>query len=127
MLPALHRFRPDLIVVASGFDSAAHDPLGRQMLTSGSYRAMTLLLLDAADELCAGRLVVSHEGGYNPNTVPFCGLAVIEELAGIETGVPDPYVAGDVRIGQQELQPHQMAVIDQAVELVANVPVPHSC
>ncbi|HJU46605.1 MAG TPA: class II histone deacetylase, partial [Gaiellaceae bacterium] len=33
VVPALERFRPQLIVVASGFDAAALDPLGRMLLT----------------------------------------------------------------------------------------------
>jgi hypothetical protein len=31
-----------------------------------------------------------HEGGYSEAYVPFCGLATIEELAGIRTEVTDP-------------------------------------
>ncbi|MNP70366.1 Histone deacetylase-like amidohydrolase [compost metagenome] len=31
-----------------------------------------------------------HEGGYSEAYVPFCGLAAIEELAGIRTDVNDP-------------------------------------
>ncbi|OMQ22444.1 hypothetical protein BMI79_13130 [Serratia oryzae] len=31
-----------------------------------------------------------HEGGYAEAYVPFCGLAVMEELSGIRTEVQDP-------------------------------------
>lgn len=31
-----------------------------------------------------------HEGGYAEAYVPFCGLAVIEEMAGVRTAVEDP-------------------------------------
>ena len=41
-------------------------------------------------KLCGGRLVLSHEGGYSPVYVPFCGLAVMEELSGVKTAVNDP-------------------------------------
>ena len=40
VLPALHRFRPELIVIASGLDASAMDPLGRMLCTSETYRAM---------------------------------------------------------------------------------------
>ena len=33
---------------------------------------------------------MSHEGGYNPIYVPFCGLAVLEAMAGV-TVLDDPF------------------------------------
>jgi len=35
--------------------------------------------------------VVVHEGGYSEACVPFCGLAVVEELSGHRTEVEDPF------------------------------------
>ncbi|MEZ5754917.1 MAG: class II histone deacetylase [Paracoccaceae bacterium] len=90
VLPALERFRPDLIVVASGLDANGLDPLARMMAHSGTYRAMTARLMQAADALCAGRLVLVHEGGYSEVMVPFCGHAIMETLAGQQTAVVDP-------------------------------------
>jgi acetoin utilization deacetylase AcuC-like enzyme len=37
--------------------------------------------------LLQGRVVAVHEGGYSEQYVPFCGLAVIEQLAGVRTKV----------------------------------------
>jgi acetoin utilization deacetylase AcuC-like enzyme len=91
VLPAIRAFKPDLIMVASGFDAAGFDPLGRMNVTASGFRAMTAQLVAVADELCEGRLVMSHEGGYSPVYVPYCGLAVLEALSGEETGVPDPF------------------------------------
>ena len=48
---------------------------------------------EAAERLCHGRLVLVHEGGYSEAYVPFCGLAAIEELAGVRTAVEDPMLA----------------------------------
>lgn len=114
VLPALQRFRPELLLVASGFDAGAMDPLGRMLLTSDTYRRMTRSLLGAAEELCGGRLVLCHEGGYSTAHVPFCGLAVLEELSGSSTGVVDPFLGFFAGVGGQELQPHQDAVIRAA-------------
>jgi acetoin utilization deacetylase AcuC-like enzyme len=122
VLPALQRFRPQLIVVASGLDASAMDPLGRMLCTSETYRAMAARIVGAADALCAGRLVATHEGGYSNAYVPFCGLAVIEELAGIRTPVADPYLDELMGMGGQELQPHQAAAIDAAAALVRDMP-----
>ncbi len=90
VLPELHRFRPEAIVVACGFDAAAVDPLGRMLATAETFRLMTRQMMAAAKELCAGRLVLVHEGGYSETYVPFCGHAVIEELSGSAIRVPDP-------------------------------------
>eukprot|EP00761_Pharyngomonas_kirbyi_P014307 gb/GECH01014337.1/.p1 GENE.gb/GECH01014337.1/~~gb/GECH01014337.1/.p1 ORF type:complete len:343 (+),score=94.80 gb/GECH01014337.1/:1-1029(+) len=78
--PALDAFDPDFIFVACGYDACSMDPLGHMMLHSNSYRFMTRRILDAADRLCDGRVLVVHEGGYSEEYVPYCGLAVVEEL-----------------------------------------------
>lgn len=121
-MPALERFRPELIVVACGFDAGALDPLGRMQLSAGAFGEMTEALLDAARRLCAGRLVASHEGGYSAGHVPFCGLATIEALSGESAGIVDPfaYLGG---IPGQELLPHQAAAVDRAAVLVEAVPL----
>jgi len=90
VLPALARFRPEAIVVACGYDAAAVDPLGRMLATADTFRQMTRMVMQAADDLCHGRLCLVHEGGYSEIYVPFCGHAVIEELAGSTTTAPDP-------------------------------------
>ena len=88
--PAVQRFKPELIVVASGFDANALDPLGRMQAHSGTFRAVTGHVLGLAADLCGSRLVIVHEGGYSESYVPFCGHAVIEQLAGVRTAVVDP-------------------------------------
>ena len=121
VIPALKRFKPELIVVPSGFDGSGVDPLGRQMVSSDAYRTMTKLLLEAADQLCGGRLVMTHEGGYSAMYVPYCGLAVLEEMSGIRTPVEDPWAPLMAQWGQQSLQPHQAALIDKAAALVQRI------
>ncbi|HDS1695709.1 MULTISPECIES: class II histone deacetylase [Pseudomonas] len=90
IIPAIERFEPELIVVACGYDANAVDPLARMLLHSESFRAMTQRMRDLADRLCGGRLVLVHEGGYSEAYVPFCGLATLEALSGVRTGVIDP-------------------------------------
>jgi acetoin utilization deacetylase AcuC-like enzyme len=90
--PALRAYRPDLIVVASGLDPNAFDPLARMQAHSETFRAMAVQIKALADELCEGRLLAAHEGGYSEGYVPFCGLAVIETFAGHRTDVEDPFL-----------------------------------
>jgi len=93
VLPALTRFRPEAIIVACGYDASAYDPLGRMLASAETFRLMTRMVRAAASDLCGGRLVLVHEGGYSEMHVPFCGHAVIEELSGSAIRVPDPMAA----------------------------------
>jgi acetoin utilization deacetylase AcuC-like enzyme len=112
--PAVRRFRPDLVVVASGFDAGGLDPLGRMMLSAAAFGELTSRVVALADEVCGGRLVLTHEGGYSELHAPFCGLRVMETLSGASTGIEDPFGYIDA-YGAQELAPHQVAVVDAVV------------
>jgi acetoin utilization deacetylase AcuC-like enzyme len=90
VLPALERFRPDLIIVACGYDASAIDPMARMLATAETFREMTLRVKEAARQLCGGRLVLVHEGGYSEVYVPFCGHATLEALSGSAVRAPDP-------------------------------------
>lgn len=92
-LPAIRAFAPDLIVVACGYDAAINDPLGRMLATAETFRTMTRQIKELAAELCDGRLVLVHEGGYSETYVPFCGHAVLEELSGSKIRAPGPQEA----------------------------------
>jgi acetoin utilization deacetylase AcuC-like enzyme len=119
--PALRNFRPEMIIVASGLDASAMDPLASMMMTSDGYRSLTKLMLGVAREVCGGRLVMCHEGGYSPAYVPYCGLAIMEELAGVRTELADPLLDLLAQFGGQDLQPHQDAVVRDAEKLVAHL------
>ena len=120
VVPALERFDPELILVASGFDAGAMDPLSRQMVTSAGYRALTRRLVEVAEQLCDGRIAMSHEGGYSPVYVPFCGLAVLEELAGAPA-FPDPFLPIVGGFAGHELAAHQKAVVDEVAGFLTDI------
>lgn len=122
VVPALRAFRPQIIVVASGFDANALDPLAHMMCHAETYREMTRLMAEAAAELCGGRLVVCLEGGYAPVYIPYCGLPVIETLSGHRTAVEDPLAVWIANMGGQDLQPHQEAAVARAAKLVPRIP-----
>jgi acetoin utilization deacetylase AcuC-like enzyme len=122
VIPALERFAPEFIIVSSGFDGSAMDPLGRNMATSETYRQLATLTVDAAERMCGGRLLALHEGGYSTAYVPFCGLATLEALSGIKTSTDDPFMPIFGGMGGQDLQPHQKHLIDAAAALAAQVP-----
>lgn len=120
--PALRSFAPDFILVACGFDPNPQDPLARLMVHSDGFRAMTASVRRSAEELCGGRLLLIHEGGYAKAYVPFCGLATIEALSGIDSEVEDPFLGAYSGLPYQEIQPHQEVAISRAVSLLGDIP-----
>jgi acetoin utilization deacetylase AcuC-like enzyme len=114
--PALDAYKPQLILVSAGFDASALDPLASMMVTAADYRYFGASLRAAADAHCPGKLVALHEGGYSELYVPFCGLAFIEGVSGIDTGVDDPMVSDVAQWGYQEEQPWQAAIIEKCIE-----------
>lgn len=93
IVPKLRAFKPDVIIVACGYDASVVDPLSRMLCSAETFAAMTRAVMAAADELCDGRLVMAHEGGYSEVHVPFCGHAVLEEMSGSSIHAPDPLKA----------------------------------
>lgn len=122
--PAIDRFQPDFLIVLSGFDGGAIDPLGRNMAYSETYRSMTAQMKALAEAHCGGKLMVLHEGGYSAAYTPFCGIAVVEALAGVASGVEDPFLPVLAGMGMQDLQPHQAAEIARSAALVQGIAAP---
>ena len=123
VVPALRRFRPELIIVASGFDASAYDPLGRMDLGADDFRALTAALMEVAADVCDGRLLMSHEGGYSSFYVPYCGLAVIEQMSGHRTDTDFSGVAPDShRSAPRRLEEHERAAVERAAANVELVP-----
>ena len=90
-LPTIRGFEPDAIIVACGFDAAAWDPLGRMLCTVETFRDMTRATMALAADVCDGRVVMMHEGGYSEVYVPFCGHATIAEMSRSNIDAADPF------------------------------------
>ena len=65
VLPALKNFHPDILLVSAGFDAHRDDPLASLELGEEDFAWATLVLMEAADRHCGGRLVSMLEGGYD--------------------------------------------------------------
>jgi acetoin utilization deacetylase AcuC-like enzyme len=78
VMPALRKFKPDLLMISAGFDAHELDPLGQLRMTTEGFRRLTLALFAEADTLCRGRVVVATEGGYDLGAVAGCLTAIVE-------------------------------------------------
>jgi acetoin utilization deacetylase AcuC-like enzyme len=65
IIPAIERYRPELIVISAGFDSHKDDPLANINLTEESFAKMTTIVMELAEKYCSGKIVSVLEGGYN--------------------------------------------------------------
>ena len=65
VLKKLKNFRPEFILLSSGFDAHAKDPLAQINLKSEDFYEITKRILKIANEICDGKVVSILEGGYN--------------------------------------------------------------
>jgi acetoin utilization deacetylase AcuC-like enzyme len=65
LLTAAEEVKPELVLISSGFDSRAGDPLGRFQLSDGDFADLTRVMREIADKHAGGRLLSVLEGGYS--------------------------------------------------------------
>lgn len=90
------RFRPELVVVSSGFDAHRDDPLGGMEVTSAGFAWMCWAVAQVARRHASGRLLLHLEGGYHAEAVGQCVARCVRVLAGTRPGAvrgpPSPEV-----------------------------------
>jgi acetoin utilization deacetylase AcuC-like enzyme len=73
VIPAVDRFRPELLLVSAGFDAHEDDPLAHMRLTADGFRE-----LSSRCAVLAPRVAAVLEGGYNVGTLPHLVTAALE-------------------------------------------------
>jgi acetoin utilization deacetylase AcuC-like enzyme len=81
------RYRPEFILVSSGFDIGAGDPLGGMSVSGAGFGALAAAFRSMAEAACGGRLVYVLEGGYNLRTLL---EGVGETLMALSAEAPSP-------------------------------------
>jgi acetoin utilization deacetylase AcuC-like enzyme len=77
LLPALHRFRPELVLVSAGFDAHFEDCMGQLNLLDSDYYWITREIMTVAAQHAKGHVVSTLEGGYELHAL---GRAVVQHL-----------------------------------------------
>jgi acetoin utilization deacetylase AcuC-like enzyme len=77
VVPALDRFKPEVLLFSAGFDAHRDDPLAQLGLTEDGFERITRRLVAVADQHCGGRVVSALEGGYNLRAL---GRSVVRHL-----------------------------------------------
>ncbi len=91
VIPIGLQYRPQLIIISAGQDANWLDPLAQNMLTMAGFHTISALMLALAEETCNGRLLMLQEGGYSLAYVPYCTVAAVEPLLGVDLGLVDLY------------------------------------
>ena len=79
--PLARAFRPELVLVSSGYDSQAGDPLGGLGFSEAAFQWMAAELGRLAEAAAAGP-VCFLEGGYDPEMLGRSVVATVRGLAG---------------------------------------------
>jgi acetoin utilization deacetylase AcuC-like enzyme len=78
VIPAVRSFKPELLMISAGFDAHQMDPLGQLRMTTEGFGRLTKALIDLAEDVCEGRVVLVTEGGYDLEALSSSLKAVIE-------------------------------------------------
>src|ERR1700736_2072883 len=80
-LPALQKFKPQMVLISAGFDAHREDLLGGLALVEEDYEWMTRELLAVARQHSDNRIVSMLEGGYNFAALGRSAVAHVRALA----------------------------------------------
>ncbi len=80
IVPALRKFKPEIVLISAGFDAHEADPLASLRLREGDYHWITAELVKLANETCKGRVVSTLEGGYDLTALANSAAAHVRAL-----------------------------------------------
>ena len=81
LVPAMEKFRPELVLISAGFDSRAGDPLGQFLLDDEDFADLTRIVRGIAEKTAQGRVVSLLEGGYSLTGLASAATAHVAALA----------------------------------------------
>ncbi len=84
ILPKAHEFKPDAVLISSGFDAHKDDPMGQICLTTEFFGWMTVRAMEIAEKYSGGRVISLLEGGYNLEELPRSIAKHLRVLAGLD-------------------------------------------
>jgi len=82
-LPALERFKPELLLISAGFDAHRDDDMSMIRLVDGDYSWVTEQLKEVAYKHSQRRIVSMLEGGYELHALGRSAMAHIKVLSGL--------------------------------------------
>jgi len=84
LVPAIFKFKPQLILVSAGYDAHERDPLGGMCVTTEGFRWISQHIAHLAQECCGNKLVFVLEGGYDLKALRDSVEASLEVLVNVK-------------------------------------------
>ncbi len=92
--PATDRFNPQLILISAGFDAHWRETQNDSglaqpgmLLSTAGFFQLNKILLDLANTICQGRIIMVQEGGYDLEAIASCVATSINQLLGDDAAV----------------------------------------
>ena len=82
-IPALHDYKPQLILFSAGFDAHTEDDMAMLRFADSDYAWVTEQVKDVAERHAGGRMVSLLEGGYSLSALGRSAVQHIKVLAGL--------------------------------------------
>lgn len=86
--PIAREYKPELVLVSAGFDPYFKDPLGGMQVTGDGFGNLASLVRAIADDTCGGKVLITLEGGYDPDGLRDGVRSVLQALTGPAWTVP---------------------------------------
>jgi acetoin utilization deacetylase AcuC-like enzyme len=120
VVPVARVYQPELILVSCGFDVYNGDPLGAMQVGPDGFAWMTRKMIEIAEELCNGKLLITLEGGYNLTGMRDGALAVLAELCGEKLDCGYPVNLSKKRAKELAASDVDCSPLDQAIQVAGN-------
>ena len=82
-MPALEKFKPELVMISAGFDAHREDDMSSLALLEADYAWVTARIKEMASRHANRRIVSVLEGGYELHALGRSATAHIKELSGL--------------------------------------------
>jgi len=96
--PIINQYKPQFILVSTGFDNHYTDPVGNLSLSALSYAKIFDAILESASKFCQGKLVTVLEGGYSLRFLGKMACAVTAQMAEISYSIRDKHHAAGINV-----------------------------
>lgn len=97
-VPIISQYKPQFILVSTGFDNHHADPVGNLSLSTFSYAKIFDAVLGLAAKFCQGRVVAVLEGGYSLRFLGGMACAVTAKMAEIPYSIRDRHHGSGIKV-----------------------------
>jgi acetoin utilization deacetylase AcuC-like enzyme len=88
-VPIIRQYKPQFMLVSSGFDAYHTDPVGNLSLSASCYKETYRIIIDLASKTCRNRVVAVLEGGYRVKWIGKLAASALAQMCGTSFSTRD--------------------------------------